>query len=258
MMPWKGWKQRDRRALLWHRTSVWRLMLGALLHYGVFSHQSCLVWLKWTLVRFPCEYRTFAIGQQLSLDVDQNSMTRTSLKRFAHCWSKPPPPQPAAQYYYNYIIIIVVCALYVLPSPLEPTQGSTPSLHMLDIWPEWLPQLWITRNPPKNKLPILRKTTWFVTNKWATALTWLFVDRFFFTWTFWRCEIKPRKQEWHRFCQIPKWFGLEQTTPIMSFRSPCSHQLVMEGVTQPPSLSVSADCSCWISLFLGASVFNHW
>lgn len=53
------------------------------LHYGVFSHQSCLVWLKWTLVRFPCECGTFAMGQQSSLDVDQNSMTRTSLKRWS-------------------------------------------------------------------------------------------------------------------------------------------------------------------------------
>lgn len=52
-------------------------------HYGVFSHQSCLVWLKWTLVRFPCECGTFAMGQQSSLDADQTSMTRTSLKRWS-------------------------------------------------------------------------------------------------------------------------------------------------------------------------------
>lgn len=53
------------------------------LHYGAFSHQSCLVWLKWTLVQFPYECGTFATGQQSSLDVDQNSMTRTSLKRWS-------------------------------------------------------------------------------------------------------------------------------------------------------------------------------
>lgn len=48
-----------------------------------------------------------------------------------HCWSKPPSIARSAVHYYYYYgyIITVACAPYVLPSPLEPTTGSTSSLH---------------------------------------------------------------------------------------------------------------------------------
>lgn len=59
----------------------------------------------------------------------------------------------------------------------------------------------------ENKLCFLclqKKNAWFVTNQQATALTYLFVDRFWFAWHF-AC-VKPSKREIH-------WVGLIWTRP---------------------------------------------
>lgn len=57
---------------------------------------------------------------------------------FAHCWSKPVLVACSAvhcgHYYYHYCIILIIivgCAPRVLPSPVEPTKGSTFSLLFL-------------------------------------------------------------------------------------------------------------------------------
>lgn len=180
-------------------------------------------------VRDVCNGTAIKLGcgsEQHDQDLLEEVVLRTE-----HCWSKPTPPQPAARYCYNYIIIIVVCALYVLPSPLEPTQGSVPSLHMLDFWPEWLPQQWENANSAdsfqitQNKIekpnhPFSGEKKHLICDQWMSESSHVA-----FCWQiFFHLNILGDQASRDRTdsAKSPNDFRLEQTTAIMR-RVLCHH-----------------------------------
>lgn len=143
--------------------------------------------------------------------------------KFCDFWLNRVPPESAALCIMGIIIIIIVIMYYCIIITIAVCASCAPiwgqhvfsawreSIHCshnvaskcfqvrrfaqlspLDIWTEWLPQLWGDGNSagpfkimchiPEEKLSSLHlpKTMWFVTTEQAAAPTWLFVGRFWF------------------------------------------------------------------------------
>ncbi len=81
--------------------------------FRAFSHQSCLVWFKQTLVHFPHSYGLFGLVwiQQSHLDADQNNRTETSLKR----WSRSS---------YKRTLVQFVCGMKAIRPQSDPSAVS--------------------------------------------------------------------------------------------------------------------------------------